>query len=474
MYDTIVIGGGIVGTAILHALARFGGSLVLLEKECELCFGVSKSNSGIIHTGFQSDPDTLKARLAVRGNVLYRDLSANLEFPFLPCGELVVAFAGEESRLEKIRKNGEQLGVPGMKLVDRSWLNRNEPNLSPDITAALLAPGAGVINPYEAVYAMAENAVANGAEVHCDTEVTAIFRETDCWLVECDERQYRARTVINAAGLFADEIAALAGISLPQIHPRKGEEFLLDRHEGHYSSRIIFPLPTKVSKGVLVIPTVDGNTMIGPTAENIADKRDLATSEEGKIQVLETVKKIMPKVNYSSIIASFAGLRPVSTNGDFYIHEDVPGFVNVAGIHSPGLTAAPAIAELVLELLAEERLLTPKAGYIAHRSAIPRVRTLGPAERNALIAADLEYGEIVCRCEQVTRGEIREAVRRGAKTLDGIKFRTRSQMGRCHGSFCTMKIAAILAEELGIGYDKVTKRGGESFMATGSDTYGTV
>lgn len=467
MYDTLVIGGGIVGTAILHALARYEGRHILLEKECEPCFGVSKSNSGIIHTGFQSDPDTLKARFAVRGNKLYHDLSVKLDFPFLSCGELVVAFPGEEPSLERIRGNGEQLGVPGMKLVDRAWIEKNEPNLSSGITAALLAPGAGVINPYEAVYAMTESAIDNGAEVQCESEVTSIIREPQCWLVKCGEKQYRTRTVINAAGLFADEIAAMAGISIPPIRPRKGEEFLLDRHEGHYSRRIIFPVPGKVSKGILIIPTVDGNTMIGPTAENISDKQDLATSEEGKIRVLDGVKKIMPKVNYNSVIASFAGLRPVSSHGDFHIQADAPGFVNVAGIQSPGLTAAPAIAEYVIDLMADGLRMKPENRYIERRKAIPRVRSLDTAERNKLIAADPEYGEIVCRCEQVTRGEIREAVRRGAKTLDGIKFRTRSQMGRCHGSFCTMKIAAILAEELGVGYETVTKRGGASLMASG-------
>ncbi len=467
MYDTLVIGGGIVGTAILHALARYDGKHILLEKECEPCFGVSKSNSGIIHTGFQSEPATLKARLAVRGNELYRDLSVKLNFPFLSCGELVVAFPGEEPDLENIRRNGERLGVPGMKLVDRAWLERNEPNLSHGITAALLAPEAGVINPYEAVYAMAENAVANGAEVHCESEVTAIIREAQYWLIKCGHREYRTKTVINAAGLYADETAAMAGLSIPPIHPRKGEEFLLDRHEGHYSHRIIFPVPGKVSKGILIIPTVDGNTMIGPTADNIADKQDLATSEEGKMRVLESVKNIMPKVNYASIIASFAGLRPVSSHGDFHIQMDAPGFVNVAGIQSPGLTAAPAIAEYVLALLADRLKLKPENRYIARRTAIPRVRSLDSVERNKLIASDPEYGEIVCRCEQVTRGEIREAVRRGAKTLDGIKFRTRSQMGRCHGSFCTMKIAAILSEELGIGNDVITKRGGASLIAGG-------
>lgn len=291
MFDTLVVGGGIVGSAILHALARYNGSHILLEKECEPCFGVSKSNSGIIHTGFQSNPDTLKARLAVRGNRLYQQLSEDLDFPFLLCGELVVAFAGEESRLADIRENGERLGVPGMELVNRNWLERNEPNLSSGITAALLAPGAGVINPYEAVYAMTENAIANGAEVQCNAEVTAIIREQNFWRVECGNRQYMARTVINAGGLFADEIASMAGIPIPTISPRKGEEFLLDRHEGHYSGRIIFPVPGKESKGILVIPTVDGNTMIGPTAVNISDKRDLSTSEEGKIRVLERVKR---------------------------------------------------------------------------------------------------------------------------------------------------------------------------------------
>ncbi len=458
--DIIIIGGGIVGVSLAQALARYALKIVLLEKEAELSFGVSKSNSGIIHTGFQSDYRLLKTRLAVRGNELYREMARDLDFPFVQTGELVVAFKGEREALKAIKENGEKLGIPGLELVDRSWLKAHEPNLSKEIEGALLGPTAAVINPYETVYALAENALANGLRLFCHHQVTAIERGRDTWKITASGKAFETSWVINAAGLYADRIARLARMKVPEIIPRKGEEFILDKHADRLTRRVIFPVPQKHTKGILIIPTVDGNTMLGPTSTEIRDREDLSTTQAGRQFVIQTIHRLVPSIKgEDQIITSFAGLRPTTREDDFYLREDREGFFNIVGIQSPGLTAAPAIAEYVVKLLSEKRPLKPKKNPITRRTAIPRFRHLSRAERNAIIREDPEFGEVVCRCELITRKEIKEAIRRGARTMDGIKFRTRSQMGRCHGAFCTMKIMAIMAEELGLPYEAITKRG---------------
>lgn len=467
MIDFLIIGGGIVGVSLAYELAKYQLVIVLLEKEAELSFGVSKSNSGIIHTGFQDDPRSLKARFAVRGNRLYREMAKVLDFPFIPTGELVVAFPGERESLEFIKENGEKLGIPGLEIKDRKWLEKHEPNLSREIEYALLGPTGAVINPYEVIYAMAENATSNGVQIHCDNEVISIEETSDYWKIRTWESEYRSRYVINAAGLSADKISQMAGIAVPRIRPWKGEEFILDRHADRLTRRIIFPVPRRNTKGVLVIPTVDGNTMIGPTAEEIEDREDLTTSKTGKQRVLKHIQRLVPSIREDQVIASFAGLRPTIEEDDFYIREEKDRFVNIVGIKSPGLTAAPAIAEYVVKMLIEKIKFLPKKDYIATRKAILCFRQLSSEERNEIIKNDPEYGEVICRCELVTKREIKEAIRRGARTLDGIKFRTRSQMGRCHGAFCTMKIMAIIAEELDIPYEQITKRGKGSELVKG-------
>jgi glycerol-3-phosphate dehydrogenase len=466
--DVLIIGGGIVGASLAYELAKYQMDIVLLEKEAELSFGVSKANSGIVHTGFQSDPAALKTRLAVRGNTLYKQLAKVLDFPLVPVGELVVAFPGELEELKRMKETGEQLGIPGLEIVNRNWLDENEPNLSREIQFALLGPSADVFNPYETVYAMAEQAAANGARMYCEHEVTGIWPADGVWQVQTQKGSFTSRYVINAAGLYSDKIARMAGMAVPRILPWKGEEYLLDRHAKWLTNRVIFPLPKKDTKGVLVIPTADGNTMIGPTAEAAPDCEEHATSRSGKLAVLANVRNLVPSLKEEQIIASFAGLRPTTKEGDFHIKEDREGFINLVGIQSPGLTAAPAIAEEVAKMLSRSMELIPRKGYIAKRTAIPRFRLLSSKERNDLIKKDPEFGEVVCRCELVTKAEVKEAIRRGARTLDGIKFRTRTQMGRCHGSFCTMKIMSIMAEELQLPYEAISKRGKGTELITGS------
>jgi glycerol-3-phosphate dehydrogenase len=458
--DVLIIGGGIVGVSLAHEFAKYQLEVALLEKEAELSFGVSKANSGIVHTGFQSDPGALKTRLAVRGNVLYKELAKALDFPLVPVGELVVAFPGELEGLKRMKEVGELLGIPGLEMVNRNWIEDNEPGLSREIQGALLGPTAAVINPYETVYALAEQATTNGVRIYCDHEVTGVLSPGDgLWRVQTGKAFFTSRYVVNAAGLYSDKIAMMAGIEVPRILPWKGEEYLLDRHAKWLTKRVIFPLPRKETKGVLVIPTVDGNTMIGPTAEAVPYCEEHSTSRSGKLAVLANVRHLIPALKEDQIIASFAGVRPTTKDGDFHIREDREGFINLVGIQSPGLTAAPAIAEEVVKMLGGRADLRPREGYIARRTAIPRFRLMSNKERNDLIRRNPEFGEIVCRCELVTKAEVKEAIRRGARTLDGIKFRTRTQMGRCHGSFCTMKIMSIMAEELHLPYEALSKRG---------------
>ena len=302
--------------------------------------------------------------------------------------------------------------------------------------------------------------LANGLRLFCRHQVTAIERGRDTWKITASGKAFETSWVINAAGLYADRIARLARMKVPEIIPRKGEEFILDKHADRLTRRVIFPVPQKHTKGILIIPTVDGNTMLGPTSTEIRDREDLSTTPAGRQFVIKTIHRLVPSIKgEDQIITSFAGLRPTTREDDFYLREDREGFFNIVGIQSPGLTAAPAIAEYVVNLLSEKRPLKPKTNPIIQRTAIPRFRHLSRAERNAIIREDPEFGEVVCRCELITKKEIKEAIRRGARTMDGIKFRTRSQMGRCHGAFCTMKIMAIMAEELGLPYEAITKRG---------------
>ncbi len=451
-----------MGTAIARELARYRLRVALLEKETELAFGVSKSNSGIIHPGTSNPPGSLKAKLCVEGNRLTRKIAKELGIDVKEVGELIVAFSEEDlARLHEIKKDGEALGVPGLKIVDRAWLDKHEPNLSKEVIAALYAPTGAIISPYRWVYDFAENAARNGVEIFTDTKVESIIRKDHGFELIAGARTFKARRVINAAGLYADEVCGMVGIRDFKITPRKGEEFLLDKKRENITNHLIFPIHTKTSKGMLVIKTSDGNPMIGPTAEDISDKEDLSTSREGFEKVLSSVKRLVPSINGDDVIAYFAGLRPVAGDDFIIRHEDkAPGFITVAGIQSPGLTSAPAIALYVVGILKKSGLrLKKKIFFHKHRKKEVHLFAIPLDATKKLIEKDASYGDIVCRCEMVSAKEVRDAIKRGARTMDGIKFRTRCQSGRCHGSFCTTRVMKILAEETGAPVTSVTKRG---------------
>jgi len=462
MFDVVIIGGGVTGTAIARELSRYKLSVALLEKEEELAFGVSKSNSGIIHPGTKNHPDSLKGKLCVEGNRLTRQLAKELYIDFKMVGELVVAFDKEEAaRLPGIKADGVRLGVPGLKIVDKIWLRRNEPNLSDKAVAALYAPTAGIISPYRWVYDFAQNAAENGVEIRADTEVKNIIPLKPGFKIETSGESILARFIVNAAGLYADEISKMAGVGSFKITPRKGEEFLLDKKREHITKHLLFPLPSKTSKGILVTRTADGNPMIGPTSEEVDDKDDLATTAGGLQKALAGARLLVPSISENDIIAYFAGLRPVAGDDFIIRHEDkVPGLVNVAGIQSPGLTAAPAIAVMVTDILKDKGLsLKKKPFFRKHRKKDVHIFAMPREKVKRIIASDAAYGDIVCRCETVSAGEVRDAIAHGAKTMDGIKFRTRAQAGRCHGSFCTTRLMRMLSEGTKKPPVEITKRG---------------
>jgi glycerol-3-phosphate dehydrogenase len=491
-YDIIIIGGGVTGTAIARELSKYNQHatnkqhvraaymrplrIALLEKEQELAFGVSKSNSGIIHPGTQTPSTSLKGRLCVEGNRLVRILAEELGVDFKEVGELIVAFNKEDiPRLIEMKDEAEKLGVPGLEIVDNNWLSEHEPNLNKDIVAALWAPTAGIISPYRLAYDMAENAAMNGVKIHASTKVENIVHTRDkknSFEIITNAGSFKTKYIINAAGLYADDISAMVGITDFKITPRKGEEFLLDKKLEYLTNHLIFPLPSKNSKGTLVIKTSDGNPMIGPTAREIEDKTDLSTSDEGLREVLNFVKKLVPSITGNDIIAYFAGLRPVAGHDFIIRHEEqAPGFINVAGIQSPGLTAAPAIAVYVTELLKKTGLvLEKKKRFIKNRKKTEHLFASSAKKTNKLIQKDPAFGDIVCRCEMVSAKEITEAIDRGAMTMDGIKFRTRAQAGRCHGSFCTTRIMKLLAEKTAQDITEITKRGPGSELIKGTRT----
>ncbi|MDO8602254.1 MAG: NAD(P)/FAD-dependent oxidoreductase [Candidatus Omnitrophota bacterium] len=470
-YDVAIIGAGVVGTSIARELARYRLDIALLEKEEDLAFGVSKSNSGIIHPGTQNPPDSLKGKLCVQGNFLIRKISKELGVDFKEVGELIVAFnEGDARELLRLKKEAGLLGVTGLRIVDREWLRKNEPNLNSEAVCSLYAPTAGIISPYRFVYDLAENAVKNGVEVFTKTKVTNINRLDGYFEIGASSGVFKSRYLVNAAGLFADEISAMLGVNNFKIKPRKGEEFILDKKKTDLARHLIFPLPSRISKGVLIIKTADGNPMIGPTAEDVEDKEDFSTSDIGLNRVLTSARRLIPSINDRDIIAYFAGLRPVA-GSDFIIrHEEKsPGFVNVAGIQSPGLTASPAIALLVAGILKDNGLaLKKKLIFHGHRNKTIHLFAAPASKTRRLIKKDHAYGDIVCRCEMVSAKEIRDAVKRGARTMDGVKFRTRAQAGRCHGSFCTTRIMKILAEETRMPLTEITKRGKGSEIVKGS------
>ena len=478
MYDVAIIGAGVIGSAIARELSRYQANICVIEKEEDVCNGTSKANSAIIHAGFDAKPGSLKAKLNVRGNELMDDLSKELDIPFKRNGSLVVCTKDQDrSGLDELMEKGLANGVPGLQILEREDLIKIEPNLSDDVTCALFAPTGGIVCPFHMTMAFAENACTNGVSFYLNTKVTDIQKNEDGYTIKTvhtdsrAEEIFQAKLVINAAGVYADELNNMVSANKLHITARKGEYCLLDKDAGTHVSHTIFQLPSKMGKGVLVSPTVHGNLLVGPTAIDVESKESLNTTGDGLASLAVTSALSVKNVPMRQVITSFAGLRAHEDGNDFVVGEaeDAKGFINAAGIESPGLSSAPAIGEMIAGIAKDLLGLTEKADFVATRKGILHPETLSLEERNALIKENPAYGNIICRCEMISEGEILDAIHRplGARSLDGVKRRTRAGMGRCQSGFCSPRTMEILERELPLTMYDINKNGVGSNIVIG-------
>lgn len=476
MYDVVIIGAGVIGCAIARELSRYQLRIAVLEKCSDIGEGTSKANSGIVHAGYDAKAGTLKAKLNVEGNRLMEELSSDLDIPFQRNGSLVLCFSEEDrGKLEQLYQNGIRNQVPELKILSGEEARSMEPNLSDEVVAALYAPSGGIVCPFTLTIALAENASSNGVEFYFEQEVVEIEKplpeEGKHYRIHTHNNSFEAKTVVNAAGVYADILHNMVSLNQIKITARKGEYCLFDKSVSELVSRTIFQLPGPLGKGILVTPTVHGNLMIGPTAADIEDKEDTSTTIDALEEVIYKAGKSIPKLPIRHFITSFTGLRAHEQGDDFMIGEvkDAPGFFDAAGIESPGLTCAPVIGKMVSERITSIIAAKPKEHFIEKRRGIHHMTELTEEERRSLIGKNPSYANVICRCETITEGEILEAIHRplGARTLDGIKRRTRAGSGRCQSGFCTPKVMEILAREWKVSLEDITKFGGNSKLILG-------
>ena len=472
MYDVVIIGAGVTGCAVARELSRKKAKILVVERAEDVCCGTSKANSAIIHAGYDAKHGTLMAKLNVQGSRMMPQLAKELDIPYRQNGSLVV-MVHEEDRPDLVRlyENGIENGVEGLRIVERQELEMLEPNISDAAVAALYAPTGAIVCPFAMTFALAENAAKNGAEFRFDTEVTDLLPIEGGWKLETSTGAIETRVVVNAAGVYADRIHNLVSEDKIKITPRRGDYFLLDRTTEGYVRHTVFQLPGKKGKGVLVAPTVHGNTIVGPTAIDIEDKDDVSTSQEGLEQVRDKCGLAVKNLPLRQTITSFAGLRAHEANHEFIIREVAPGFVDCAGIESPGLSSAPAIGAMAAGIVDGILHLPENEYFDGTRKGIMNPQKLTLEERSALIRENPAYGTVICRCETVTEGEIVDAIHRvpGARSIDGVKRRTRAGMGRCQGGFCSPRVMEILSRELGVPMEQITKSGGKSCVIVGSN-----
>lgn len=471
-YDIIIIGAGVTGAAIARELSRYECSVLVIEKDEDLCCGTSKANSGIVHAGYDARPGTLKAKMNIRGNEMMPVLSQELDIPFKQIGSLVVCT--DESMLsgiDELYQRGLTNGVPNMKILSREEVIQMEPNISDNVVCALFAPTAGVICPFRLNIALAECADQNGVDFVFDSQVLSVRKNGNCFEVVTPDEVYMCSVVINCAGCHSDELHNMVSDKKLHITPRRGDYMLLDRSTEGFVKHVIFPQPTRLGKGILVTPTVHGNTLIGPTAIDTDNKDEAPVTSDGLTQVSIGSSRNVEGIPLRQVITGFSGLRAHEDGGEFILEEvsDCPGFFDCVGIESPGLTACPAIGEYMASQVSAKLSLELKKEWNPICHDVKKPFEMTDDERNALIKEHPEYGRIICRCETVTEGEIVDAVKRplGARSLDGVKRRTRAGMGRCQGGFCSPRVMEIISRETGIPLEEVTKNGGSSKILTG-------
>ena len=460
MRDIIVIGAGVVGCSIARELSKYNLDVLVVEKNSDVSEGISKGNSGIVHAGYNEKIGTLKAKLNIEGNKIFDDLSRDLQFPFKRNGAFILAFSDEEMKtLESLKENGEKLGVEGLEILTREEALNIEPNLNKEIVGVLNVKTSGIVSPYEMTIALAENAAENGVEFKLNSKVTNIEKISEGYKVTLNNKEVvNGKLIINASGLEGAFLNNLVSMTKREINPVKGEYCLFDKVAGAMINKTLFQVPNKLSKGVLVTPTAEGNLLVGP---NAVEGKTLETSREGIDEILDKSKKSLEELPVARILNTFSGIRPKTKGGDFIIEEveDAKNFINVIGIDSPGLTAAPAIGVYVVNMIKERLDLVEKKNFKKTREKIVRFAELSLKEKNKLIKEKPAYGHMVCKCEFVTEGEIVEAIHRPIKalTVDAIKRRTRASMGGCQGIGCTLPISKILSRELGIDISDINK-----------------
>ncbi|EHK2335472.1 NAD(P)/FAD-dependent oxidoreductase [Clostridium perfringens] len=460
MRDIIVIGAGVVGCSIARELSKYNLDVLVVEKNSDVSEGISKGNSGIVHAGYNEKIGTLKAKLNIEGNKIFDDLSRDLQFPFKRNGAFILAFSDEEMKtLESLKENGEKLGVEGLEILTREEALNIEPNLNKEIVGVLNVKTSGIVSPYEMTIALAENAAENGVEFKLNSKVTSIEKISEGYKVTLNNKELvSGKLIINASGLEGAFLNNLVSMSKREINPVKGEYCLFDKVAGAMINKTLFQVPNKLSKGVLVTTTAEGNLLVGP---NAVEGKTLETSREGIDEILDKSKKSLEELPVARILNTFSGIRPKTKGGDFIIEEveDAKNFINVIGIDSPGLTAAPAIGVYVVNMIKERLDLVEKKNFKKTREKIVRFAELSLEEKNKLIKEKPAYGHMVCKCEFVTEGEIVEAIHRPIKalTVDAIKRRTRASMGGCQGIGCTLPISKILSRELGIDISDINK-----------------
>lgn len=472
MYDVVIIGAGVSGSATARELSRYKLKVCVVEKEEDVCCGTSKANSAIIHAGFDAQNGSLMAKLNVEGNEMMEALSRELDFHFKRNGSLVVCMHEEDRpQLQELYERGLQNGVKELRIIEREELVELEPHIADEAVAALYAPTGGIVCPFGMNIAMAENAATNGVEFFFDTEVTGFQKKDEYWVIETNKGKLETRYVVNAAGVYADVFHNMVSAKKIHITPRRGDYCLLDRVTEGFVQHTIFQLPSKYGKGVLITPTVHGNTLVGPTAIDIENKEGVNTTQQGIDELITKAGTTVKGLPIRQVITSFAGLRAHEDGHEFQIGEleDAKGFIDCAGIESPGLTCAPAIGKMIAKMIKELTHAEPNPDFVGTRKGILDPKTLNKEERKTLIQEKPEYGNIICRCEMITEGEIIDAIKRplGAKTLDGVKRRTRAGMGRCQAGFCSPRTIEILARERGVSPQEVTKSGGDSKMIVG-------
>ena len=475
MYDAIIIGAGVVGCAVAQQMAKYNGKLLVVDRMEDVADGASKANSGIVHAGFDAHPGTEKARLNVKGSMMYGDLAKELGVPYTQPGALVLGFSEEDrATLNNLLAQAQANNVPGCRIVEHDEILQMEPNTNPAVVCALYAPTSALVSPYEMTCALADSAAENGAEFVLSNPVLEIKPTSDGnWLVITERDEYKTRAVVNCAGIGSGVLHNMISTRHVNLIARRGEYYLLDHMAEIPFHMTMFQCPTRMGKGVLVSPTTHGNTLLGPTADDIDDGYDVATTRRGLDEALEKVRLTWKTVNTRQTITTFSGVRAHEENGDFIIGkvEGAPeGAFEAVGIESPGLSAAPAIGQELGDKVAAFLGLAQKEDW-KKPTPLPRAfRSMTNEEREEAYKQNPEYGVLVCRCEQVTEAEIRAAIRRpvGARSIDGVKRRTRAGMGRCQGGFCSPRVMEILCEELGVSPLEITKCGGDSKLLVGT------